>query len=150
MVTLNALAKYVAEENELSKAKAQTYIGELLHRMSRSLNKGERVRFGQLGVLAKRRIHASRGGGINDLDIYAKYLAEVHHELSYDDAASFLSSFIGNVIEHLARGERVNLSELGVLVVTRTRSVGTEGDIQIGSEKVAIQPSRPLAIKDQT
>ena len=53
-MTLKALAKYLAEENELSKAKAQTHIYELLDRILRSLNKGERVRFGQLGVLEKR------------------------------------------------------------------------------------------------
>jgi nucleoid DNA-binding protein len=147
-VTLKALAKYIAEENSLPKTKAQTHIVELLDKISKSLDKGERVRFGQLGVLEKRRMRAARVSDINDLDVYAKYLTGVHHELSYKDASSFLSSFIGNVTEHLRRGERVNLSELGILVVRRGKSAGASGDIEIGSEKVAIQPSRQLTIKD--
>jgi nucleoid DNA-binding protein len=147
-VTLQILAEYLADdERRISKSLAQKYIEVLLKRISRSLDKGERVRLSGLGSFEKRYRHARRGSSkVIRTETLARSLAR-ESQLPLETAEIFLSHFVGNIAAHLRKGERVDLSNLGVLVLRRAAHArgGTGSDLQIESDKIAIQTSRQLA-----
>ena len=76
-------------------------------------------------------------------------LAETH-EMSKKQAEALLDQWVGLMTEHLGKGDRVRLGNLGVMVVrerpARTgRHPGTGDTIEIGaSRRVAFRPSKEL------
>ena len=60
-VTLKHLAAAIAEDQELSKKKAEEILGDLVGRITKHLKKGDRIRLVGLGVLQVRKRAARMG-----------------------------------------------------------------------------------------
>ena len=60
-VTLKHLAAAIAEDQELSKKKAEEILGDLVSRITKHLKKGERIRIVGLGILQVRKRAARMG-----------------------------------------------------------------------------------------
>ena len=60
-VTLKHLAAAIAEDQELSKKKAEEILGDLVDRITKHLKKGERIRIVGLGILQVRKRAARMG-----------------------------------------------------------------------------------------
>ena len=60
-VTLKHLAAAIAEEQELSKKKAEEILNDLVGRITKHLKKGERIRIVGLGILQVRKRAARMG-----------------------------------------------------------------------------------------
>jgi DNA-binding protein HU-beta len=76
-------------------------------------------------------------------------LAE-QHEMSKKQAETVLSDFIGYIVKHLKKGERIRIGGLGILLVRKRaarmgRNPATGEQIQIkASKKVAFRASKEL------
>jgi DNA-binding protein HU-beta len=72
------------------------------------------------------------------------------HEMSKKQAETLLNDFIGNIVKHLKKGERIRIGGLGILQVRRRaarmgRNPATGEAIQIkASKKVAFRASKEL------
>ncbi len=79
----------------------------------------------------------------------AAALAE-SHEMSKKQAEAVLGDFVGNIVKHLKKGERIRIGGLGILQVRRRaarmgRNPATGEAIQIkASKKVAFRASKEL------
>jgi DNA-binding protein HU-beta len=79
----------------------------------------------------------------------AAALAE-QHEMSKKQAETVLGDFIGNIVKHLKKGERIRIGGLGILQVRKRaarmgRNPATGEAIQIkASKKVAFRASKDL------
>ena len=76
-------------------------------------------------------------------------LAETH-EMSKKQAEAILGDFVGNIVKHLKKGERIRIGGLGILQVRKRaarmgRNPATGEAIQIkASKKVAFRASKEL------
>ena len=72
------------------------------------------------------------------------------HEMSKKQAETILADFIGNIVKHLKKGERIRIGGLGILQVRKRaarmgRNPATGEAIQIkASKKVAFRASKEL------
>jgi DNA-binding protein HU-beta len=72
------------------------------------------------------------------------------HEMSKKQAETVLNDFIGNIVKHLKKGERIRIGGLGILQVRKRaarmgRNPATGEAIQIkASKKVAFRASKEL------
>jgi DNA-binding protein HU-beta len=79
----------------------------------------------------------------------AAALAE-SHEMSKKQAEEVLGDFVGNVVKHLKKGERIRIGGLGILQVRKRaarigRNPATGEQIQIkASKKVAFRAAKEL------
>jgi len=79
----------------------------------------------------------------------AAALAE-SHEMSKKQAEAVLGDFVGNIVKHLKKGERIRIGGLGILQVRKRaarigRNPATGEQIQIkASKKVAFRASKEL------
>jgi DNA-binding protein HU-beta len=79
----------------------------------------------------------------------AAALAETH-EMSKKQAEAVLGDFVGNIVKHLKKGERIRIGGLGILQVRKRaarmgRNPATGEAIQIkASKKVAFRASKEL------
>ena len=79
----------------------------------------------------------------------AAALAETH-EMSKKQAEAVLTDFVGNIVKHLKKGERIRIGGLGILQVRKRaarmgRNPATGEAIQIkASKKVAFRASKEL------
>ena len=79
----------------------------------------------------------------------AAALAE-SHEMSKKQAEAVLGDFVGNIVKHLKKGERIRIGGLGILQVRRRaarmgRNPATGEQIQIkASKKVAFRAAKEL------
>jgi DNA-binding protein HU-beta len=79
----------------------------------------------------------------------AAALAETH-EMSKKQAEAVLGDFVGNIVKHLKKGERIRIGGLGILQVRKRaarmgRNPATGEAIQIkASKKVAFRASKDL------
>ncbi len=79
----------------------------------------------------------------------AAALAETH-EMSKKQAETVLGDFVGNIVKHLKKGERIRIGGLGILQVRKRaarigRNPATGEQIQIkASKKVAFRASKEL------
>ena len=79
----------------------------------------------------------------------AAALAEAH-EMSKKQAEAVLGDFVGNIVKHLKKGERIRIGGLGILQVRKRaarigRNPATGEQIQIkASKKVAFRASKEL------
>jgi DNA-binding protein HU-beta len=79
----------------------------------------------------------------------AAALAE-SHEMSKKQAEEVLSDFVGNIVKHLKKGERIRIGGLGILQVRKRaarmgRNPATGEQIQIkASKKVAFRAAKEL------
>jgi DNA-binding protein HU-beta len=79
----------------------------------------------------------------------AAALAE-QHEMSKKQAEAVLGDFVGNIVKHLKKGERIRIGGLGILQVRKRaarmgRNPATGEAIQIkASKKVAFRASKEL------
>ena len=79
----------------------------------------------------------------------AASLAETH-EMSKKQAEAVLGDFVGNIVKHLKKGERIRIGGLGILQVRKRaarmgRNPATGEAIQIkASKKVAFRASKEL------
>ncbi len=79
----------------------------------------------------------------------AAALAE-SHEMSKKQAEAVLGDFVGNIVKHLKKGERIRIGGLGILQVRQRaarigRNPATGEQIQIkASKKVAFRASKEL------
>ena len=79
----------------------------------------------------------------------AAALAE-SHEMSKKQAETVLGDFVGNIVKHLKKGERIRIGGLGILQVRRRaarmgRNPATGEQIQIkASKKVAFRAAKEL------
>ncbi len=79
----------------------------------------------------------------------AAALAETH-EMSKKQAEAMLGDFVGNIVKHLKKGERIRIGGLGILQVRKRaarmgRNPATGEAIQIkASKKVAFRASKEL------
>src|SRR5262249_11237612 len=79
----------------------------------------------------------------------AAALAE-QHEMSKKQAETVLGDFVGNIVKHLKKGERIRIGGLGILQVRKRaarigRNPATGEQIQIkASKKVAFRASKEL------
>jgi len=79
----------------------------------------------------------------------AAALAETH-EMSKKQAEAVLADFVGNIVKHLKKGERIRIGGLGILQVRKRaarmgRNPATGEAIQIkASKKVAFRASKEL------
>jgi DNA-binding protein HU-beta len=79
----------------------------------------------------------------------AAALAE-SHEMSKKQAEAVLADFVGNIVKHLKKGERIRIGGLGILQVRKRaarigRNPATGEQIQIkASKKVAFRASKEL------
>ena len=79
----------------------------------------------------------------------AAALAE-SHEMSKKQAEAVLGDFVGNIVKHLKKGERIRIGGLGILQVRKRaarigRNPATGEAIQIkASKKVAFRASKEL------
>ena len=60
-VTLKHLAAAIAEDQELSKKKAEAILGDFVTHVTKHLKKGDRIRIGGLGILQVRKRAARMG-----------------------------------------------------------------------------------------
>ena len=80
---------------------------------------------------------------------FAAALAETH-ELSKKEAEAVLGDFVGNIVKHLKKGERIRIGGLGILQVRKRaarmgRNPATGEHIQIkASKKVAFRAAKEL------
>ena len=85
----------------------------------------------------------------------AAALAETH-EMSKKQAETVLGDFVGNIVKHLKKGERIRIGGLGILQVRKRaarmgRNPATGEQIQIkASKKVAFRASKELKEFDLT
>jgi DNA-binding protein HU-beta len=79
----------------------------------------------------------------------AAALAETH-EMSKKQAEAVLGDFVGNIVKHLKKGERIRIGGLGILQVRKRaarigRNPATGEQIQIkASKKVAFRAAKEL------
>ena len=79
----------------------------------------------------------------------AAALAE-SHEMSKKQAEAVLGDFVGNIVKHLKKGERIRIGGLGILQVRKRaarigRNPATGEQIQIkASKKVAFRAAKEL------
>ena len=72
------------------------------------------------------------------------------HEMSKKQAEAILTDFVGNIVAHLKKGERIRIGGLGILQVRKRaarmgRNPATGEAIQIkASKKVAFRASKEL------
>jgi DNA-binding protein HU-beta len=72
------------------------------------------------------------------------------HEMSKKQAEAVLGDFVGNIVKHLKKGERIRIGGLGILQVRKRaarigRNPATGEQIQIkASKKVAFRASKEL------
>ena len=72
------------------------------------------------------------------------------HEMSKKQAEAVLGDFVGNIVKHLKKGERIRIGGLGILQVRKRaarmgRNPATGEAIQIkASKKVAFRASKEL------
>ena len=91
----------------------------------------------------------STGTATVTLKHLAAALAETH-EMSKKQAEAVLGDFVGNIVKHLKKGERIRIGGLGILQVRKRaarigRNPATGEQIQIkASKKVAFRASKEL------
>src|SRR6185437_7473488 len=96
---------------------------------------------------------ATAPGKSTPTTVTLKHLAAAmaeEHEMSKKQAETVLGDFIGNIVKHLKKGERIRIGGLGILQVRKRaarmgRNPATGEAIQIkASKKVALRASKEL------
>jgi DNA-binding protein HU-beta len=103
--------------------------------------------------VAKKGSDTDWGGPRSPATFTVKHLAAAladSHEISKKQAENVLGDLVGNIVEHLKKGERVRIGGLGILQVRKRaarmgRNPATGEPIQIkASKKVAFRASKEL------